>query len=72
MYTLTGWDGSMSDAALWTDAHVNDLHIPDGRYLLADAGFGSCDALVVPYCSVRYHLKEWYQSHVKCVFIPSI
>ena len=25
LYSFCGWDGSMSNAALWTDAHVNDL-----------------------------------------------
>ncbi|KAF9219218.1 hypothetical protein BS17DRAFT_657166, partial [Gyrodon lividus] len=26
---------------------------------IADADFGTCDALLVPYHSVCYHLKEW-------------
>jgi hypothetical protein len=65
LYSLCGWDGSMSDAALWTDAHVNDLRIPEGQYFLADAGFGTSDALLVPYRNVRYHLKEWRQANVK-------
>ncbi|KAF8838472.1 hypothetical protein BDN67DRAFT_880867, partial [Paxillus ammoniavirescens] len=51
--------GSIADAALWTDARVNDLCMPEGQYLLADAGFGTCDALLIPYCGVHYHLKEW-------------
>ncbi|KIK79900.1 hypothetical protein PAXRUDRAFT_160032, partial [Paxillus rubicundulus Ve08.2h10] len=61
-YALCGWDGSMADAALWHDACEHDLHIPEGRYLLADASFGTCDALLVSYWGVHYHLKEWQQS----------
>jgi hypothetical protein len=30
-----------------------------------DAGFGTSDALLVPYWSVHYHLKEWRQANVK-------
>jgi hypothetical protein len=55
----------MSDAALWTDAHINDLQIPEGQYFLADAGFGTSNALLVPYQNVHYHLKEWRQANVK-------
>lgn len=62
IYSLCGWDGSSADALLWNDARQHDLRIPEGRYLLADTGFGSCDALLVPYRGVRYHLKEWRQA----------
>jgi hypothetical protein len=48
-YLLTGWDGSAADATLWNDAHSHDLRMPPHRYLLADAGFGTYDALLVPY-----------------------
>ena len=67
VYTLTGWDGSTADANLWNDAHTQDLQKPLGKYLLADAGFGTSDALLVPYCGVRYHLKEWCQASQRYV-----
>ncbi|KAG2030989.1 hypothetical protein BDR03DRAFT_845829, partial [Suillus americanus] len=51
--------GSSSDAAIWNDGCSHDLCIPEGRYLLVDTGFGTCDALLVPYHSVHYHLEEW-------------
>jgi hypothetical protein len=74
--SLCGQDSSIADAALWTDTCVNDLHMPEGQYLLADAGFGTCDALLNPYCGVRYHLREWWQANLKylnCLhhFMPS-
>ena len=55
-YALTGWEGSASDARLWENA--TGLHIPDGCFLLADAGFPHCEKLLVPYRGVRYHLAE--------------
>ena len=58
-YALTGWEGSASDAQIWGSAVATDLIIPPGTYLLADAGFLSCQELLVPYCGVRYHLAEW-------------
>jgi hypothetical protein len=60
IYGLTRWDGSSSDTAIWNDVRSNNLCIPEGRYLLVDAGFGTCNALLVPYRGVRYHLKEWH------------
>ena len=29
------------------------------KYYLADAGFPTCDTLLIPYRGVRYHLAEW-------------
>lgn len=63
-YSLCGWDGSVADASLWNDARKTDLYMPAGKYLLADAGFGTCDALLIPYRGVRYHLKEWRQANL--------
>lgn len=63
-YSLTGCDGSAADATLFNDARSHDLRIPAHRYLLADAGFGTCDALLVPYRGVRYHLKECRQANL--------
>jgi hypothetical protein len=63
IYSLCGWDGSVADGALWNDARAHDLALPPGKYLLADAGFGTCDALLVPYRGVRYHLNEWRQAN---------
>ena len=61
VYALCGWDGSVADATLWRDAVTNDIRVPPNRYLLGDAGFPSCDALLVPYRGVRYHLREWHE-----------
>jgi hypothetical protein len=59
VYALTGWEGSATDARVYEDARTHDLHIPPGKYYLADAGFPHRDELLVPYRSVRYHLAEW-------------
>jgi hypothetical protein len=67
IYTLTGWEGSATDARIWEDARTNydSLNIPPGKYFLADAGFPSCDELLVPYRGVRYHLAEWGRASVR-------
>lgn len=64
-YALTGWDGSTADTNLWNDAHTTDLRMLQGKYLLADAGFGTSDALLVPFRGVRYHLHEWCQANIR-------
>ena len=64
-YILSGWDGSAADAALYADARRHDLPVPEGRYYLTDAGFGACDALLIPYRGVRYHLAEWGRASVR-------
>ncbi|KAF5354500.1 hypothetical protein D9758_012403 [Tetrapyrgos nigripes] len=43
-YMLSRWEGSTADG--------------QGKIYLADAGFPSCDVLLVPYRGVHYHMKE--------------
>jgi hypothetical protein len=38
-YALTSWEGSATDAHVYEAAEGHDLHIPVGKYFLADAGF---------------------------------
>lgn len=57
---LSGWEGSVADSTLWLEAHrIGALKVPEGKYLLGDAGFANCDTCLTPYRGVRYHLKEW-------------
>jgi len=67
VYCLPGWEGSAADSRIYEDARSKDLMIPKGKYYLADAGFPACDALLVPYQGVRYHLKEWGKYGEECV-----
>jgi hypothetical protein len=64
-YMLSGWDGCAADASMYNDARLSDLTIPEGKYYLADAGFGMCDSLLIPYRGVRYHLAEWGRASVR-------
>jgi len=64
-YSLTGWEGSASDARLYDDACSTDLYIPDGKYLLGDLGFPLKKCLLVPYRGVQYHLAEWGRANVR-------
>ena len=41
-YTLTGWEGSASNACVFESALHSSLKISEGIYLLADAGFPHC------------------------------
>ena len=58
-YMLVGWEGSAHDMRVFHSAVSRDLHIPEGRYLLADAGYEGATGLLVPYRGVRYHLQEY-------------
>jgi hypothetical protein len=70
-YVLSGWDGSAADAAVYDDARQTDLTVLAGKFYLADAGFGACDALLIPYRRVRYHLAEWGRAAVRCACFVS-
>ena len=64
-YVLSGWDGSVADAAMYSDAHFHDFRIPPGKIYLAEAGFALSAELQVPYHGVRYHLAEWHRGNRK-------
>ena len=66
-YILSGWDGCSSDATMFNNACQSDLVIPPGKFYLADAGFGICDALFIPYRKVKYHLAEWGRAALRYV-----
>lgn len=67
LYFLSGWEGSTADATMYAYSRLVDLTIPPGKFYLADAGFGICDSLLVPYRGVRYHLAEWGRANLRCV-----
>ena len=61
-YMLSRWDGSAADAVIFNNAWQSDLRVPDSQYYLANAGFGACESLLVPYQGVRYchrHIQWW-------------
>lgn len=61
---LCGWEGSVADSTLWIEGHKCEaIQIPDGKYVLGDAGFPSCDHCLTLYRGVKYHLKEWERSN---------
>lgn len=49
LYTLTGWEGSATDALIFEDACAHDLLIPAGKYYVADLGFPHVPRLLIPY-----------------------
>ena len=68
-YVLPGWEGSAADGCVFDNAQLESLAISPGTYFLADAGFPTCDALMIPYKGERYHLKEWENAPQKYLFI---
>lgn len=58
-FVLVGWEGSAADGPLYHKCFDYGLKVPEGKYFLADAGFGACDTLLTPYRKTRYHLREW-------------
>jgi hypothetical protein len=64
-YILPGWEGSVHDSRVLTDALSKGFRIPSGKYYLADAGYSNRDWLLTPYRGVRYHLKETYLAAAK-------
>jgi hypothetical protein len=69
LYVLTGIEGSAADSSIYFLARQTSFPVPNNRYYLADAGFGTCDALLVPYRGVRYHLAEWERAGMRYEFI---
>jgi hypothetical protein len=63
---LVGWEGSVADSTLWIEGQRSGaVYIPDGKYVLGDAGFPNCDLCLTPYRGVRYHLQEWARGNKK-------
>ena len=69
LYLVSDWEGSAADGALFSNSHFTDLAIPEGKFYLANAGFGACDSLLVPHWGVHYHLAEWGWANVWLVKI---
>ena len=55
---LPGWKGSAADGHVFDNAHRESLAISSNIYLLANAKFPTCDALMILYKRDQYHLKE--------------
>jgi DDE superfamily endonuclease len=71
VYVLSGWKGSTSDSLVYQDTRSTDFHIPKGKYYLVDSCYLNTDALLAPYWSVCYHLKEWGNNRERCDSILS-
>lgn len=65
LFFISGWDGCAADSAMYAAARLQDFRIPPGKCYLADAGFGICEALLVPFRSTRYHLAEWARANLR-------
>ena len=59
IYMLSGWEGSAHDWKVYMSAVEKGFYIPDGKYLLADAGYNNSHGLLTPFRGTRYHLQEY-------------
>ena len=71
VYMVSGWEGSVTDSTMFSDARITDLYVPTstGHYYLADAGFPNSISILIPYRGVRYHLREWSQAELRYCII---
>jgi hypothetical protein len=67
LYMFSGWDGSIADSMIFYEARLTDLFILRGKYYLADAGFPTCESLIIPFRGTRYHLAEWGRANLRYV-----
>lgn len=66
-YVLAGWEGPVNDSRVLMAAYAEGFDVPEGHFYLADAGYPSTSKTLVPYRSVRYHLREWSEAADGCV-----
>lgn len=72
VYTLTGIEGSATDARVWEiGVETCGFNVPEGRYYLGDGGYPSCAWILNPYREIRYHLAEWGRAAVRYIFSTS-
>jgi hypothetical protein len=69
LYVLAGWKGSTLDSCMFENAVSRGFTVPNGQYYLADAGYMNCDALLVPYQGIQYHLREWGIGQEQCIYL---
>ena len=70
-YVLAGWEGSAHDSHVLADAADKGFTVPNGKYYLADAGYGISPEYLTPYRGVRYHLREQVLGSQAYVFTSS-
>lgn len=58
IHLLAGWEGSAHDWKVYVDAIRRGFVVPEGKYLLADAGYNCSYRLLTPFRGIRYHLQE--------------
>ena len=70
-YMLSGWEGLATDAHVYDHATSKLLHIPQGKYLLANISYPLTPQLLVPFLGIHYHLAEWGCANIQYMIYPS-
>jgi hypothetical protein len=64
-YVCSGWEGSANDARVLENAVIHGFPRHENTVYLADAGYGLRPGFLTLYCTVRYHLWEQAQAHLR-------
>ncbi|KIJ97937.1 hypothetical protein K443DRAFT_25723, partial [Laccaria amethystina LaAM-08-1] len=65
-YFISGFEGSTACAATYMHSHLMDFMIPEGKSYLANAGLALCNALLIPYQGVHFHLEKGWKLFSLC------
>ncbi|KNE93296.1 hypothetical protein PSTG_13336 [Puccinia striiformis f. sp. tritici PST-78] len=58
MFVMPGWEGSAHDGRLWDEAWSSSLKIPDGKWLLGNAGYPLSESCLVSILSNQISLER--------------
>ena len=55
---IPGAEGPAPDCDVWRKLKASGFTVPDGKWLIADAGYGLERTVLTPFRGIRYHLRE--------------
>lgn len=61
LYVGSGYPGSYHDSPIFSFSPLKNIldKMPNGKFVLADAGYALGKRVLTPFRRTRYHLKEW-------------
>ena len=68
LYVLVSWKNLMHNVHVLNNAlnlKYKVFEPPADKYFLGNVGYFNCKYFLMPYKSIKYHLKEWNSSDVK-------
>lgn len=59
LFVAPGYEGACKDSSTSSQEDRISLHVPQGHWLLADAGLSHCRELITPCRGVRSHVQSY-------------